>query len=244
MSVAMMVAGGLQILGGFASHRQASVRAKWANKSNEYKTQYNLRQLEKVYKDNYAKNMTAYADARVQLDNQYRQSKSEVISMAQKQEMNGIDSALSSTYDTAKSILNDEFNVQLNRMIADSANQGSNLFKDLVRNQLNVQMQGIENKYTIAHQKLQSQQQAMQQMLQGAINMGAGYFGMKGGAAAADNAQGSLINIPKLTEAWKSVSNAHGMYTGLSGSQLPTGYGFPAPTVNSLSQKLVSGQYR
>lgn len=208
MNFGSIIEGGFQILGGFADHRQASVKARFLQESNKRKTEFNLRQLEKAYRENYAKNMIQYADARMELNLEYKKYKSDIAEMAQGQIMNGIDLDGSSMYNTARSALEEDYNQSLNRTIVDANIRGSDLYKEFVREQSVVEMASVDNRFQISHQKLQTQQQASMQILQGAANVATGMMGGKASSTVArSNANSTIGTMPTLTSGQSHFDN-------------------------------------
>lgn len=208
MNFGAVIQGGFQILGGIADHRQASVKARFLQETNKRKTEFNLRQLEKAYRENYAKNMIQYADARMELNLQYKKYKSDIAEMGQSQIMNGIDLDGSSMYNTARSALEEDYNQSLNRTIADANIQGSDLYKELVKDQFGIEMASIDNRFQISHQKLQTQQQASMQILQGAVNVAMGIMGGQASSSVARSSAGSTIGTtPTLTSGQAHFDN-------------------------------------
>lgn len=178
-SIGDMISSVFQIAGGIGAYRLAHWKAKEERKLNDRRTAFQRRQVERAYKENYAKMMVAYADARSSIDDQFRQGREQVTAMVQQQAMNGIDVNESSLRSTAKAQLESEFSGAINRLIAEQSVRGHDLFKGLVQQELGIDLNHSENNMQITNAKIQSQAQAGQQILDGIMNFANTAMNMK-----------------------------------------------------------------
>lgn len=185
MDVLQTIGAGLGILGGLGKMQSAKEIRRAKEKQLKMKADYNKKQIDKSYTENYSK-----------LINQYAQNQSNILLQEKKAEnairvnatanMGAVDISGSSFLTTAKGTLENEFTTSMNQLSDWKYQQSLDLAKTAINQKLQVDLGVIESTSQLKQQEAAQKKEGFMDVLKGAATIGMDMYSKHQDSKASD----------------------------------------------------------